>query len=145
VVHVRRGGSEEDTKTKAGRRAITVPAEVVTALRQHRDGRPLSLDRNAPVFTTGVGTPIEPRNLNRSFDRIVQKAGVRPISFHGLRHTHATLLLLKGTDIKTVSARLGHASIQITLDTYGQVLQAMEERAAGAIAQALRLSAPIAL
>jgi integrase len=103
------------------------------------------MDRNAPVLTSVVGTPIEPRNLNRCFDRLVQKAGVRPISFHGLRHTHATLLLLKGTDFKTVSARLGYASIQITLDTYGHDLQAMEERAAGAIAQALRLSARASL
>ena len=52
------------------------------------------------------------------------------ISIHGLRHTLATLLLLKGENIKVISKRLGHTSPQITLDTYSHVLPEMEKKTA---------------
>jgi integrase len=55
-----------------------------------------------------------------------------------MRHTHATLLLLAGVNVKAVSARLGHASIQITLDTYMHLLPEMEAQAALAIGAVLR-------
>lgn len=62
---------------------------------------------------------------------------MKSITFHGMRHTHATLLLLEGVDLKTVSTRLGHASIQITADTYLHVLPELDVKAADAIARAL--------
>ena len=52
------------------------------------------------------------------------------IRFHDMRHTHATLLLLAGENVKVVSERLGHASITITLDTYSHVLPSMQKAAA---------------
>lgn len=52
------------------------------------------------------------------------------MNFHALRHTHATLLLLAGTDIKTTSERLGHSSINITLNVYSHVLAEMDRTAA---------------
>ncbi|HEY8283238.1 MAG TPA: tyrosine-type recombinase/integrase, partial [Chloroflexota bacterium] len=67
-----------------------------------------------------------------------KRSGLTRITFHGLRHTHATLLLLRGVNAKAVSARLGHAGIQITLDTYAHLLPEMEEQAANAIGEALR-------
>ena len=60
------------------------------------------------------------------------------ISFHGMRHTHATLLLLSGINVKIVSERLGHASIAITLDTYAHLLPGMQESAAEAMQKALQ-------
>ena len=63
--------------------------------------------------------------------------GLKRITFHGLRHTHATLLLLAGVNVKAVSARLGHSSIQITLDSYAHLLPEMEQHAAQAIGQVL--------
>jgi integrase len=51
------------------------------------------------------------------FGRIVERAKIRPITFHGLRHTHATDLLRPGIHPKITSERLGHASIAITMDT----------------------------
>ncbi len=63
--------------------------------------------------------------------------GLPPISFHGLRHTCATLLLAKGVHPKIVSEMLGHANIGITLDTYSHVIPSMDDATAGAMDVAL--------
>ena len=70
------------------------------------------------VISTVDGRPIYPRNLTRTFDNHVKKAGVKRISFHGLRHTNATILMREGINPKIVSERLGHANVAITLDLY---------------------------
>ena len=57
-------------------------------------------------------------------------AGLPAIGLHGLRHTHATLVLEAGVDAKTVSERLGHDSVQTTLDLYGHVTPQMRGSAA---------------
>jgi len=64
-------------------------------------------------------------NLRRAGD-----GGQPVIRFHDLRHTHATLLLAAGENVKVVSERLGHSKIQITLDTYSHVLPTMQKAAA---------------
>ena len=56
-------------------------------------------------------------------------AGVKRIRIHDLRHTNATLLLLSGTDMKTVSGRLGHTDIKITMNKYSHVLEEMDRKA----------------
>ena len=60
------------------------------------------------------------------------------MSFHSLRHTHATLLLKQGIHPKVVSERLGHANVGITLDTYSHVMPGMQEEAAERINSVLR-------
>ena len=61
---------------------------------------------------------------------LAARAGVRPIRFHDGRHTHASLMLKQGVHPKIVQERLGHASIQITLDTYSHVAPGLQEAAA---------------
>ncbi|MED3613984.1 tyrosine-type recombinase/integrase [Bacillus wiedmannii] len=56
----------------------------------------------------------------------MKKATVPKIRFHDLRHTHATLLLAKGVNVKLISERLGHSNIKITLDTYSHILPKMQ-------------------
>ena len=68
-----------------------------------------------------------------SFRPILARAGLRVIRFHDLRHTAATLLLLKEVHVKIVSEMLGHSSIGLTLDTYSHVLPEMQDRAAAAM------------
>ena len=55
--------------------------------------------------------------------------GAVGFTFHDLRHTHATLLLKQGVNIKVISERLGHSKIQLTLDVYSHVLPDMQETA----------------
>jgi integrase len=84
-----------------------------------------------PVFCDTQGGWLRKSNVVRdSYDRIVERAGLPRIRFHDLRHTCATLLLLAEVNIKVVSERLGHASIQLTLDTYSHVLPTMQKQAA---------------
>lgn len=85
-----------------------------------------------------LGDPLQTNNIaEREFDRIVKKAGVRRIKFHGLRHTAATLALAAGVPVKVVSHRLGHSKTSITLDLYSHVLPSMGKDAAAAVGSIL--------
>jgi integrase len=129
-----------DPKSDSGHRTITLPPDCVAILREHLAGQPTQRDSSLRglVFSGHDGRPVVHETITDRFDRLVASAEVKRISFHGMRHTHATLLLLAGVNIKAVSVRLGHASIQITLDTYAHVLPEMEQQAAEAIGAALR-------
>jgi integrase len=74
------------------------------------------------VIANALGCPIHPDDADRDFDRLVQRAGVKPIRIHDLRHTFATLAIGAGIPIKVVSESLGHADIATTLRTYAHVL-----------------------
>jgi integrase len=67
------------------------------------------------------------------FSRILKKAGLPHMRFHDLRHTAATLLLVRGINPKVVSEMLGHSQISITLDVYSHVTPHMQELAAQAM------------
>ena len=71
-----------------------------------------------------------------SFKKLVRRTGIKPIRLHDARHSHASLLLKQGTHPKIVQERLGHASIQITLDTYSHVAPGLQEAAAARFDQA---------
>jgi integrase len=81
--------------------------------------------------------PLHPSNVNRRFVALIIRAGVPRIPFHGMRHTHATMLMKHGVNPKVVSERLGHATIAITLSTYSHVLPQMQEQAAAIFAAAV--------
>lgn len=85
------------------------------------------------VFTQAYGRPLYPDEVTREFTAIVRKVGLPPLTLHGLRHAHATLLLTAGVHPKIVSERLGHSNIAITLDTYSHVLPGLQEAAALAV------------
>jgi integrase len=81
--------------------------------------------------------PVTPGNVNRHMKRIAARAGVPPIRFHDLRHTHATMMLVQGVHPKMVSERLGHATVAMTLDTYSHVIPDMQDGAAAAFDELL--------
>jgi integrase len=78
-----------------------------------------------------IGDPLSLSHVGQKhFKRLVTMAAVKPITFHGLRHTMATLLLQAGTPARVVQERLGHEKIAITLEIYGHVLPSMQQDAA---------------
>jgi len=96
-----------------------------------------SWQENGLVFCTTTGTLINPTNLRqRYFAPLLDRAGLPHLTFHQLRHTAATILLLKNVNPKVVSEMLGHATIAITLDTYSHVLPNMQDSAVAAMEEA---------
>ena len=73
---------------------------------------------------------LDPNYVTDTFVKEVAAAGLKPITFHGLRHTHITLLLKSGVPVHVVSARAGHAKPSITLDTYSHLLGGEDNDAA---------------
>lgn len=153
VLHVRQslvqsGGvmGFQEPKTSGGRRSVTLDDASVAALREHR-ARQLEERLKAGalwqgeghdlVFTTERGTPPQPSNINRRFTALIARAGAPRIPFHGMRHSHATMLLTRGVHPKVVAERLGHAGIAITLQTYSHVVPGLQRQAADAVEQAL--------
>ena len=134
-----------DPKTRKSRRTIPLTPHAVEALRRHLERQLAQIEAGGDlyedqglVFTTEAGTPINPSNLRqRSLAPLLKKAGLPRIRFHDLRHTCATLLLLKGVHPKFVQELLGHATIAITLDTYSHVLPGMGDQASRAMEDAL--------
>lgn len=124
-------------KTSKSNREITIPKFLSEAIKLSDN---FGNDINDFVVVNRDGGMCNPRNLSMDFTKKVEKYSkpisdnspegyiqLPKISFHDLRHTHATILLLHGENIKVISERLGHESVKITLDTYSHVLPSMEE------------------
>ena len=139
---VRVGGRtlEGAVKTNAGQdRKVSLGSEPIAALLSWK----LQQDAEAAawgaayrssgyVFTYEDGRPLRPAHISRTFDTIVERAGLPRISFHGLRHEHASLMLSAGVDIAVVSKRLGHSTIAVTSDLYSHLLADANRAAADA-------------
>jgi integrase len=80
---------------------------------------------------------VRPEYITLMFGRLIKRLGLPEVSFHTLRHTHATQLLKEGIHPKIVSERLGHATVGLTLDVYSHVLPDMQTEAARRIDSAL--------
>lgn len=94
------------------------------------------------VFCRVDGKPLRPNTVNRAWQSIAQHAGVKVIRLHDARHTHASLLLKQGVHPKIVQERLGHASIQMTLDTYSHVVPGLQEAGAQGFDKLLNREVP---
>ena len=91
------------------------------------------------VFTNAVGTPLSGNAVFRAFKRILTVAGLDSSTrLHDLRHTFATLSIQNGTDIKTVSETLGHATTAFTMDVYGHVSDQMQRNASARMEQLIQ-------
>ncbi len=129
---------EAPLKTKHSRRTIDLSpttVEVLLALPAGDDP-----DRDF-VFRSRAGGPIDPDNVDRAWKRHLATAGLADRPFHSTRHTHASLLIAAGVHPKAIQARLGHASITTTLNTYGHLMPSAFE-GVGARLDAL-LDAPV--
>jgi integrase len=132
-------------------RTIDIAAETVELLRTakahqaavklrnrqhyHDHGLVFAKDWSEARHGDTLGHPLQANNIGqREYARLIKAAHVRPIKFHGLRHTCATLLLAAGVPSKVVQERLGHRKIGTTLDTYAHVLPSMQRDAARQLA-----------
>jgi integrase len=129
-------------KTPAGRRTICLDVATVSELVAHQErqaevvgtvdgfpGHDLDL-----VFCRKNGQPKDPDAVSHRFVELVKRLGLPRIRLHDLRHTHATIALQAAINPKVVQERLGHASVNVTLDTYTHVLPPMHRDAASRIA-----------
>ncbi len=90
------------------------------------------------VFTTGVGTAIEPRNCLRAFHTLCDRAGVRRVRIHDPRHAAASFMLLQGIDLRVVMGTLGHSRLSTTSDLYTHLLEPVQQAAAARMDDLLR-------
>jgi integrase len=108
------------TKRKSSTRTIPVTNRVIKVLEKHRQEQIAAGIESKHVFLEPDGNFIDASNLGRRFKRLAKN--YPGMTFHHLRHTHATILLSEGANINEVAERLGHANAAITLKTYGHVL-----------------------
>jgi integrase len=129
----------KEPKTKNSIRTISLAPSVIEQLRQYklyknkeklRLGDKWSEQERFLLFSTWDGKPMYPSTISSWWRKRLIKYGLPPISFHELRHTSATLLINQGVHMKTISARLGHSKIGITMDLYGHALDSADEAAA---------------
>ena len=132
-------------KTAMGARTIPLPSFAATALRRHKSQQAAArlrlggaYDDQRLVCARPDGSPWPPEAITAAFRALVRHPGSSPVSFHGLRHTHATQLLVEGVNPKVVSERLGHTSVKTTLDLYSHVTPGLQEDAVARLDRTLR-------
>lgn len=115
------GGGFQPTKNKSSVRKIQIDWMVVSQF----SGLIKDLDKKEPIF---IKKPIFNSTINDILQRRCEEAEIPTITIHGLRHTHASLLLFEGVSIASVAKRLGHASINTTEKTYLHIIQELENK-----------------
>jgi integrase len=137
-------GQMSEPKTKRGRRTIALDPVTLEALKAHAAGqaeeqshRDAGWTDYGLVFTRENGEPLHPWAVSKAFRDQAKVAMLPPIPLHGLRHSYATLALSSGVNPRIVSARLGHATVALTLDVYSHVLPQADQEAAERIAELL--------
>lgn len=112
-------------KTKASNRIIKLPTFLIEIIKNYIESL---YDKNTSrLFITSR------TNIHRYKNEIVKKYGLENIRLHDFRHSHASILLNQGVDIVTVSKRLGHESIKMTLDTYSHLIKGSEDKLIGVL------------
>jgi len=138
-LHVLSGGKVvfRQPKTAKARRTIALSPSAVLVLREHREKQEamramlgISVKDDDLAFSQLDGKPFLPDTITHVWAKLIKRAGFKGVRLHDARHTHASLMLKQGIHPKVVQERLGHASIQITLDTYSHVVPGLQEAAA---------------
>jgi integrase len=144
----RQGLRFKSPKTRCGRRTIALPAFLVAAMRAHwatTQEQRLALGMGKShgddlVFASPIGEPRKPSSITKQWGAAAKGFGLK-VSFHALRHTHASQLIESGMDVLTISRRLGHSTPTITLSVYGHLFSNSDDRAAQIVEAAFQRGA----
>lgn len=131
AVRIKEKQSLQTPKTKNSKRVISIDPNTLSILKNwkkdqikiyFKNGKHFEGDDNF-IFTNQRGEWVHIHNFIPYFKRFVTDHGLKPITPHGLRHTHASLLFSAGVEPKNISDRLGHSTVQITLDLYTHITE----------------------
>ncbi|MEL7566408.1 MAG: site-specific integrase [Dehalobacterium sp.] len=136
----------KEPKTRKSKRTIDISDSVTCLLRQNKaEQEKWKLDAKEAwqdydlVCCHKDGIPINPPNLSSYFKDVAKRLGLN-VTFHGLRHTHASLLIKAQVPLKVISERLGHSTFAVTMDIYSHVLPGMQTEAANKLEELLKNS-----
>jgi integrase len=139
-----------DTKGRKFR-LIPLPKFAVEALQRHRENQERERQfagetwkESGLVFTTRIGTPIEPRNAVRHFHAVLKTIKLPHHRFHDLRHTAASLLLAQGATLHEVKEILGHSQISLTANLYGHAYTSVLRESVDRVVALLAPENPVA-
>lgn len=122
-----------DVKTASSRRTLSVPHFLIELLAEHVAARGRA-GPEALLFVAPNGGPLRRSTFRtRVFDPAARRAAITGITFHGLRHSAAGLMIEAGAHIEAIKQRLGHSSIRVTSDVYGSLLPAVDESVTDAL------------
>ncbi len=126
-----------DTKTEKSQRTISLPPFIIPILKDHKKQQAENKLKLGPEYKNNSfvccwpnGAELTPNYITHTFKKVLKEAGLPDMRFHDLRHTNATLMLLQGINVKVISERLGHSSIDVTLDIYSHIIPQMQKEAA---------------
>lgn len=145
LIYLPEYGVYEDTpKNKTSDRVISIPREVIDILKSYRVEQSKTRlavgdlwEDNGLVFSSDFGKAIRPTTLSKWFRDFVRANNLKNIHIHSLRHTNATLLIAAGTNLQTVSKRLGHATPITTGNIYSHAIKSADELASDTLADIL--------
>lgn len=126
----------KDPKTETSNRVIRIPDSITKLLKDYKrkqSKKRLKLgdkwQNTNRLFVQWNGSPMHPDTITKWFRQFLEDKNLPHITFHGLRHTHATLLIAQGLDVRTVSNRLGHAQTSTTLNIYAHAFARIDREA----------------
>ena len=156
MVRVSGGGVKFlEPKTNLGKRSIGIPSEVVEVLKFHKAKRKNIIDdageawvkeidflegeskENDLVFHNPIGKPWDANSFTKHFKKLLKNTDLEGMTFHGLRHTFATMSLQEGIDVKTIQENLGHHNPGFTLNFYIESTPKMKQESTAKIGRLL--------
>lgn len=139
-----KGVYTDTTKTESSKRCLKMPDVVMQTLKEHKIEQSKERLKTGDqwcvtdrVFTRWNGLPMHPNTTYLFLERFCKRNQLRRVNVHSFRHLNASLLIGEGTDIRTVSAALGHSQASTTLNIYAHTLAEAQARAADSIADKL--------
>ena len=135
MIAPKKGVYEDTPKTASSVRYVTLPREVMSALKrlqiyQKKNQLELGYIGSDAVLQGSTGEPLYPQVLQRKFTRFIDRSGLPKITLHGLRHTHASMLAHMNTDKMQISERLGHSELSTTLNIYTHLFENADKKIA---------------